>query len=221
LTITDDDTGTSSTTATINVSNVDPVTSIDSMDQPNSEFILPVIHTLDFHGSFTDVGTLDTHTAVWDWGDGTSDVGTVIEVMGSGTVTGSHVYLAPGTYVVTLTVTDDDTGYSIDTFEVVVVDAHGALDIMNEYIQSLPDEAFRKNADKKRNALEMMISALHDMVDEGDFNGAIQDMQNNMLSKVDGFMGGNPKDDWIIDPVAQEELAQKLNDICQYLALFL
>ncbi len=221
LTITDDDTGTSSTTATVTVSNLDPVTSIDRMDQPNSEFILPVIHTLDFHGSFTDVGTLDTHTAIWDWGDGTSDVGTVIEAGGSGMVTGSHVYLTPGTYIVTLTVTDDDTGYSIDTFEVVVVDAHGALDIMNEYIQSLPDEAFGKNADKKKNALEMMINALHDMVDEGDFNGAIQDMQSNMLSKVDGFMGGNPKDDWIIDPVAQEELAQKLNDICQYLALFL
>ena len=38
---------------------------------------------------FTDPGT-DTHTATWDWGDGTTSTGTVDEP--SGTVTGSHNY---------------------------------------------------------------------------------------------------------------------------------
>ncbi|HVK08828.1 MAG TPA: M57 family metalloprotease [Gemmataceae bacterium] len=53
---------------------------------------------------FTDAGTADTHTAVWDWGDGTSSAGTVA---GLG-ATGSHTYTRAGVYTVTLTVRDDD-----------------------------------------------------------------------------------------------------------------
>lgn len=56
---------------------------------------------------FTDPDVLDTHTAVWDWGDGTTSAGTVTEADGSGTVTGSHTYATPGVYTVTLTVTDN------------------------------------------------------------------------------------------------------------------
>jgi hypothetical protein len=218
LTIEDDDGGTSSTTTTVTVNNIGPITSIDSMDQPNSEFILPVIHVLDFHGSFTDAGIQDTHTAVWDWGDGTSDSGTVVESGGSGTVTGSHVYAVPGTYSVILTVTDDDTGYSTDTFEVVVVDASGAMDIMDEYIQDLSDGSFAGNANNKKNALSNMIDALHYMVRVGDYHGAITYVQHNLVPRVDGFIGGNANNDWIKDPQAQEKLAQMLNDICDYLA---
>src|SRR5262249_31771440 len=58
--------------------------------------------------SFTDPGTADTHTAVWDWGDGTTSSGTVTESNGSGSVTRTHTYLTPGVYTITLTVTDDD-----------------------------------------------------------------------------------------------------------------
>jgi Ca2+-binding RTX toxin-like protein len=66
--------------------------------------------TLSFAGTFTDVGTLDTHTATFDWGDGSSSPGAVTETGGSGSVSGSHVYTASGTYVVTLTVRDKDGG---------------------------------------------------------------------------------------------------------------
>jgi uncharacterized delta-60 repeat protein len=48
----------------------------------------------------------DQHTAVWNWGDNTISAGVVAEANGMGTVTGSHVYAAPGIYLVTLTVTD-------------------------------------------------------------------------------------------------------------------
>ena len=57
---------------------------------------------------FTDPGVLDTHTAVWHWGDGTTSAGTVTESDGSGTVADSHTYTAAGTYTVKLTVTDKD-----------------------------------------------------------------------------------------------------------------
>jgi len=57
---------------------------------------------VNFSANFTDADAGDTHTAVWNWGDGASSPGTV----SGGTVTGGHTYGAVGTYTVTLTVTD-------------------------------------------------------------------------------------------------------------------
>src|SRR5262249_25782672 len=50
------------------------------------------------------------HSAVINWGDGTSSNGSVSESGGAGSVTGTHAYTVPGTYTVSLTVTDDDLG---------------------------------------------------------------------------------------------------------------
>jgi PKD repeat protein len=67
---------------------------------------------LQFSGSFTDVGILDTHTATIEWGDGTAEQGTVVPPSGgnAGQVQGSHVYADDGDYTVTVTVSDDDQG---------------------------------------------------------------------------------------------------------------
>lgn len=70
---------------------------------------------------FTDPGVLDTHTALWDWGDGTTAAGTVTETNGSGSVADSHTYTLPGVYRIGLTVTDKDGGTAESFFEYVVV----------------------------------------------------------------------------------------------------
>lgn len=57
---------------------------------------------------FSDVGTLDTHSASIDWGDGAPAAGVVNEAMGR--VTGAHTYAAGGIYNVVLTLTDDNGG---------------------------------------------------------------------------------------------------------------
>jgi Ca2+-binding RTX toxin-like protein len=57
---------------------------------------------LAFSGSFTDVGTLDTHAVSWDFGDGT--------VIADLLIPPSHVYTTNGVYTVTLSVRDDDGG---------------------------------------------------------------------------------------------------------------
>ncbi len=54
-------------------------------------------------GTFTDPDSVDTHTALWTWGDGTTSPGAV---GAGGTVSGSHAYEEAGVYTVKLTVTD-------------------------------------------------------------------------------------------------------------------
>jgi extracellular elastinolytic metalloproteinase len=109
VTVTDKDGGVSPTAATsVTVNNVAPV--IRSLTGPSPS---PGVRgqTLTFGGTFTDVGTLDTHTATFDWGDGTgTTAAAVTEAGGSGSVSATHVYTADGYYTVTLTVRDDDAG---------------------------------------------------------------------------------------------------------------
>ncbi len=73
------------------------------------------------NASFTDPGVFDTHTAVWDWGDGASSAGNVVESNGSGAVSGSHSYAAAGIYTVKVTVADDDGDSGVAVFSYVVV----------------------------------------------------------------------------------------------------
>ncbi|MCL4561676.1 MAG: PKD domain-containing protein [Chloroflexi bacterium] len=55
---------------------------------------------------FVDLDASTTHTAIWDWGDGTQSAGLVSEAGGIGDVTGSHVYNTTGVFEVRLTMTD-------------------------------------------------------------------------------------------------------------------
>lgn len=89
---------------------------------------------------FVDPGVLDTHTAVWEWGDGTSSDGAVEETEGSWTVIGSHTYTeTAGVYTIRLTVTDKDgdTGSSILEY-LVVYDPEGGFVTGGGWIDSPP-----------------------------------------------------------------------------------
>jgi hypothetical protein len=67
-------------------------------------------------GSFTDPGLSDTHTWVWDFGDGTT---------GSDALTVTHAYTTEGIYTATLTVLDSDGGIGTDALTVTVLpDVH-------------------------------------------------------------------------------------------------
>jgi hypothetical protein len=221
VTVEDDDGGSDTESTTVTVNNVDPIVVDIIMDQPNSEFILPVVHGLNFTGTFTDVGTLDTHTAVWDWGDTTTSVGTVVESGGLGTVTGTHVYSAPGIYTVNLTVTDDDTGVGNTTMTFTVVTVEEAKHITVDYIQALLPDAFKGKAMQRKKAFSNMFSAIDDMLADEEYWGAIQHLRNNIGEKLDGSQGGSPKNDWIIDPIEQAEICQKIDDITAYLETLL
>ena len=70
---------------------------------------------------FSDPGIPDTHTAVWDWGDGTQSDGEITEDQGNGTVNGQYEYQQPGLYTINLTLIDDDGGEDTYTYQYLVV----------------------------------------------------------------------------------------------------
>jgi PKD repeat protein len=79
--------------------------------EAGSDLTVHVNAAVQFNGSFTDPGGQDTHTILWDFGDGSTAVGTL---------TPTHTYSSIGTYTVTLTLTDDDSDVGNDTLTVKV-----------------------------------------------------------------------------------------------------
>jgi Leucine-rich repeat (LRR) protein len=131
-------------TSEANVHNVAPVVGEITAPVDPVEVYTPV----DANACFTDSGVLDTHTAVWHWGDGSQcDTSSdpdcaVTESAGSGCVSGSHAYTTPGVYTVELTVTDKDGGSDQSVFQFVVVyDPEGGFVTGGGWINS-PEGAY-------------------------------------------------------------------------------
>jgi hypothetical protein len=117
--VTDDDGGAAFAQTSVGVRNVDPVLAVASDQTVNEGAVLDL--TDGALGSFTDQGTLDTHTAKIDWGDGSVESQIMVnEANGSGTLSASHIFADDGMYTVTVTLTDDDGGSATSTFLVTV-----------------------------------------------------------------------------------------------------
>jgi Ca2+-binding RTX toxin-like protein len=108
-TVTDDDSGSGSDTTTVTVANVVPqIQTLSSSNMTACTSSADGVVTI--NGSYSDIGTLDTHTVDVDWGDGTP-VETLASVdQGNDLFDGSHTYAHGGIFEVTVTVTDDDGG---------------------------------------------------------------------------------------------------------------
>ncbi len=78
--VTDDAGATATATATVTVRNVAPT--LGTISGPSE--CVRVNTGISLNASFSDPGVLDTHAAIWEWGDGTTSAGLVTETDGSG-----------------------------------------------------------------------------------------------------------------------------------------
>ncbi|MFC1712585.1 PKD domain-containing protein [Candidatus Poribacteria bacterium] len=124
ITVTDDDGASASKALAVTVSNVAP-----SVMAGTDRRVYEGVPVSLASSVLSDAGTLDTHTAVIDWGDGTVEAGTVSGVSSgpsssilgvSSAIAGSHIYANEGLYTITLKVEDDDGAHNSDTLTMTV-----------------------------------------------------------------------------------------------------
>jgi PKD repeat protein len=117
LRVTDSYGVTDTDTAVLYILNTAPEVGAITLDPPSP---LPFGVTVHASAPFTDTNEGDTHTALWDWGDGTKSIGSVTEPTSPGEVDGEHAYTGPGTYTVTVTVSDNDGAAKTESVAVTV-----------------------------------------------------------------------------------------------------
>jgi Ca2+-binding RTX toxin-like protein len=109
VTLTDDDGGTATASAATTVHNVAPTISAVTSSSPGVGGARQC-QAVTVSATFADMGALDTHTAIINWGDGTTTAAVISESGGSGTAAGSHAYANGGIYSVVVTLKDDNNG---------------------------------------------------------------------------------------------------------------
>jgi hypothetical protein len=96
---------------------------------------------------------------------------------------------------------------------VIDVDPMDLLDKIIEYILGLDDDCFKNNADNRKNALVNKLESVRDMINAGDYEGAIDKLTNDIRPKMDG----EGKNDWIICEEAQDDLTGMIDELIEYL----
>jgi hypothetical protein len=173
LRATDDDNMTGTASVTINAANVAPSAKIAGFG-PTSKLALDVLTanlSLTFSGSFSDPGLLDSHTAIWNFGDGATSTAN-FGPGGSAGLSAVHSYSAAGNYTVRLTVTDDDGGVGQATTTVLVQTPQAALGVLSGYVQKISSLT-----DGQKNSLIVKLNAASAAMTRGDTKTA-----NNQLN---------------------------------------
>jgi len=195
FTVTDSYGAQGSDTVVVTAENVPPVSIIGSItDETGAEIGVDVPVALvgleiDLAGTFTDVGKLDTHTAVIIWGDGNTDTianfNAFSDCVGgvTGTLNATHIYAAPAIYTIMLQVTDDDAGVGTTTAQIKVVDAAGAISEVVESLIPLEDNKHIKKAIEKlqgEHEGDAKNGAI-DKLEKGDLNAALEKIKQALL----------------------------------------
>lgn len=173
FTVTDNHGASDTDEVVVTALNVAPVPIIEHItDETGAEIGVDVPVALvgleiDLEGTFTDVGTLDTHTATLNWGDGylQTTFDWFVDSTGGieGYVAADHIYVTAGSYSIGLEITDDDGGTGHAAVLIEVVDASGAVEAVAELLAPLAG-----NPD-----IQMAIDKLIGNNDGLDFNGAL------------------------------------------------
>jgi len=197
IAVTDDDGLSGTDTCTVTVSNVAPTVQAGADRTITQGWPIHLAAA-----QYNDLGTLDTHTATIDWGDGTSPdsgersetpFGPPGDISGmAGTVNGSHIYTAAGIYSVVVTVIDDDGGLGQDTFVVTVrddIDADGIAST-EEQGPAGQDGSYDGNGDGTPDAQQSNVASFHTVTDDYVTLGCSAGMS---LSSVAGIANPSPE----------------------------
>ena len=87
------------------------------------------------------------------------------------------------------------------------------IDAILQYIETIPTEYFVGNSSCLKSVLIKKVQTVQKMLSEGDYNGAKNKIQNDILKKMDGYDGGNQRNDWITDFSTQEELSGLISNL--------
>lgn len=92
-----------------------------------------------------------------------------------------------------------------------------AVDEINEFIQDLPEDAFINNANERKSAFVEKLQEVIKLINAGNYVEAILKLKHDIRPKCDGSLGGNPYNDWITDPKAQQKLCEMIDALIAYL----
>ncbi|MGR3319473.1 MAG: PKD domain-containing protein [Candidatus Anammoxibacter sp.] len=225
VTVEDDDGGIGVDTSTVTVDNVAPtVAPAVFQDETGSiigvdvDFVL-VGMAVNVETTFTDIGTLDTHVATVDWGDGSSNGAVVTQTPGGGKLTASHTWAAPINAAVIVTVTDDDTGSGTDERLVRVLDP---IDALKETSKDVADLVNDPSLSKRTlNALKKLLGYMEGNNNGAAANGALdlleKDNESAALAKIEDAV--DTIDKLLLDPKLNDDQLALLNQMAKSLAL--
>ena len=210
-----DSTSSNMNSTTVTVINVPPTVNPiqDDLVEHAGFFNKPV----NFTGSFTDPGVLDTHTFLWEFGDGAAASGN-LPANASKTLTSSHAYVYAGAeiamYRIALTVTDDDAGTGRNELTVTIRTAQQAALELSSYINNLPDSCFSKKAENQRNTLIAKLQEVLLSINAKRYQDANNKLLYDIRVKADGIV---PSEDWITDRDAQNKICAYIDAVVSYL----
>ncbi|MEM6470121.1 MAG: hypothetical protein AAF802_11245, partial [Planctomycetota bacterium] len=108
-----DPSSTSSQTIDINVTNFAPEINQVTHNASDPASPLPSGQTVQLNGQFSELGTQDTVTGTIQWGDGTSEAISLNYTSATeGDFTASRQFASDGSYIIKITLSDDDGGVS-------------------------------------------------------------------------------------------------------------
>ena len=116
-----------------------------------------------------------------------------------------------------LTIEDNDSDSESSTCAIHVASETEMGEAIESYILALPDEAFKNNPDQRKNDFRKKINDAMKLVAKGNTQGAIEILLDDIRAKADGSLSGNPKNDVIIDPDAQQDLCAMVDYFVNYL----
>ena len=172
-----------SDTLTVHVSNVDPMIGVAP-----SLLVTAAGQPVTFHGWFTDPGSGDSHTILWDFGDGQT---------ASDVLDPSHAFAADpdwwpgGSHSVSLEVTDDDGGTGSTTVG-VVISSDEICDGVDNDLDGQIDEDWDANANEIGDCVDPYLNTNDDDL----FNDLDEDDDDDDFeTAVENWIGTDPLDD--------------------------